>query len=336
MLSTQTTEEQEIMLAEEEFYNNPFQFSYNSLRKLLENPKKFYKEYVLGKREKLYGNYLIEGGLIHFLILEHNDVQIEDRYAIMTDNLPSDNAMAIIDTIFDNNPEKETLDECLQEIDEQLSERNLYQTIKDFDKRVGKICDEKGRQYFEFLKNKEGKIIVDMNTLARCMKRAEEIKKNHELMHLIGQEDVQNGWAVYNEHEFSIDNIKNYEFGLKGILDNMVVDTEKKTVYINDFKTTSRNIQDFPESVKNHKYSLQAAIYCVLAKKCMKLSDDWKIEFSFIVIDKDDTTYRFRVSDNTMNLWLNELAHALHNADFHISNRNFNLPYEFENNLVVL
>lgn len=336
MINTDTTEGQEIMLKEETFYANPFQFSYNSLRKLMENPRKFYKEYILDEREKLYGSYLVEGSLIHFLLLENNSVRLEDRYAVMNENMPSDNVMAIIDTIYKNDNSKDNLDDYGPEILEQLNERDFYSNIKDNDKRIGKICDEKGREYFNFLKNKKDKIIVDVETLSNCIRRADIIRQNKDIMKLIGQIVDNRKLAIYNEHEIVIDKLKDYKFGIKGIIDNLVVDTDKKEIYINDFKTTSKSLADFPESVEKHMYWLQAAMYYILVRKQLKPSDDWKIMFSFIVVDKDDNVYQFKVNDSTMVVWLNKMAESLKKAEFHYNNKSYEMPYDFQNNLVML
>jgi orotate phosphoribosyltransferase len=50
-------------------------------------------------------------------------------------------------------------------------------------------------------------------------------------------------------------------------LDNVVVDHNSKTIFINDLKTTGKSIQDFPESVEYYKYWMQAVIYVMLASE---------------------------------------------------------------------
>ena|SRR6056297_2861459 len=57
--------------AESEFYENDFNFSYSSLNRLLISPGAFYKEYILKKKDDDFKKYLIEGTLIHYLVLEH-------------------------------------------------------------------------------------------------------------------------------------------------------------------------------------------------------------------------------------------------------------------------
>ena len=56
---------------EEEFYaRDKFNFSYSSLNKLLFSPSLFYKDYILQDREIRTDKHLVEGKLIHCLLLE--------------------------------------------------------------------------------------------------------------------------------------------------------------------------------------------------------------------------------------------------------------------------
>ena len=57
-------------IKEEEFYNKDFKFSYSSLNKLLFSPSLFYKDYILKEREEKTDKHLIEGKLLHLLLLQ--------------------------------------------------------------------------------------------------------------------------------------------------------------------------------------------------------------------------------------------------------------------------
>lgn len=316
----------ETRVKEQEFINTPFQFSFNSLSKLLTVPSQFYKEYVLEEREKITTKYFTKGELIHYLVLQ--DGHIDDKYCVLPNDLPSPNVVSILDKLYAETPEK-SLDECADRIDEILTEINLYQTIKDRDKRVAKVADDKGVSYWNYLHNAEGKIAISSDMMLECVELAEIIKSNDEIMRYLGRGLDGDRYAVYNEYELQIDKLSSYNFGLKGVIDNFVVDTQDKIVYINDFKTTSKNIQDFPESVKNYGYYWQAAIYYTLIKKCMKLEDDWQVKFAFIVFDKNNQLYRYEVLSNTMEAWRINLSSDLSIAGWHLDNMRFDLPYKF-------
>ena len=51
------------------YNNNEFNFSYSSLNRLSFSPKLFYKDYILKIREIKTDKHLIEGKLLHLLLL---------------------------------------------------------------------------------------------------------------------------------------------------------------------------------------------------------------------------------------------------------------------------
>jgi hypothetical protein len=140
-------------------------------------------------------------------------------------------------------------------------------------------------------------------------------------------------------NEFSLDcGINDKNFRLKGIIDNLVVNHEQKIVYINDIKTTSKDLKDFPDSVEFYSYWMQAAIYTTLVTvNYMNLINaGYQIKFHFVVIDKMYNTYAFPVSENTLNNWFTRLADVLEKAEWHYKNKNFTLPYDFATERITL
>jgi hypothetical protein len=118
----------------------------------------------------------------------------------------------------------------------------------------------------------------------------------------------------------------------------MVVDVAAKTVTINDLKTSNKSLNDFSESVDYWNYWMQAAMYKKLAKIFLKyvIDDTWVITFNFIVIDKYNQTYAFRVMDATMHEWTQKLDKQLQEARWHYENRDYTLPYKFLSGEVLL
>ena len=95
----QTIKETDVNLLEADFYSKPFAFSYSSLNKLIGVPNIFYQEYVLKKREDEFKKYLVEGTLIHFLVLE-NEARFDDHFIVTSENLPSANSIAVVEEVF--------------------------------------------------------------------------------------------------------------------------------------------------------------------------------------------------------------------------------------------
>jgi hypothetical protein len=335
----------ERIMKESEFYADIFRFSYSSLNKLLYSPKTFYNEYVLGIKEIRTDAHLIEGKLTHYLMLE--DASFTDRFILSPESLPTGNSKDVVDVVYAVVPEGEDkpLSYYSDVILETLRQINLHQKLVDDkkpdkdgvqktgdEKRLEKILTKECISYFDFLKTKAGRDIIDQSTLDKCSQAAEALKANPKIVELLGQDRVATDeFATYNELPIFVYKYKDYPFGIKGILDNLVVDVEQKLVRINDVKTSSKSISEFPEAVVYWKYWLQAAIYVELAKDFLSkvIDDTWTIEFNFIVIDKYNQVYPFKVSEDSMRAWSVDLECALQEAKYHYESHDYTLPYRF-------
>jgi hypothetical protein len=339
-----TTEKVKNELLEAEFYNKAYNFSYTSLNKLITSPASFYKEYILKEREDEFKKYLLEGTLIHFLILDNAD--FDSKFIVMPDNLPSANSIGVVERIFEENSEKISLDPTLQlvdfedEIDDILTDIGLHQNVKDKAKRVGKIVEPKAEEYFNILRSKGRKTVIDSALLDKCSRRAEVVKSNPEMRELLGLDLVSDGkkYGVYNELELSMKPEKDMPFGYKGVLDNMVIDVVNKVVRINDFKTTGKTLVDFNQSVEFWNYWLQAVIYIKLVKNYLGnvIDNSWNIEFKFIVFDKYDQLYAFPVTDITIGDWEARFMKIEQEALYHYQSKDYTLPYDFAQGIVKL
>ena len=121
-------------------------------------------------------------------------------------------------------------------------------------------------------------------------------------------------------------------------MDCIKVSKQHKTIYVSDVKTTNKTIQQFADTVELYDYWLQPACYEVLAKSLMRgPAFDYKFEFYFIVVDKNDKVYNFKVSDESLEKWRNQLLELVnHQLTYHIEHKDFDLPHDFAKNLVVL
>jgi len=288
---------------EETFYEKKFYFSYGSLSKLIYCPEIFYREYILGDRDEKTDLYLTEGKLIHSLLLEPE--KFEEEYVVMTGKIPSENTKIVIDRVFAHHTELkrneahkgETLESYGDAIIDILSDMNLHQSLKTDEQRIVKICTLDSAIYWDFLCKSAGKQIVDAQTYEKCKAVVEKVKSNEKIKDLL-KLDVKKEWwhtiECHNELELSMD-LKKYPFGLKGIIDNLVVDPGSGIIRINDIKTTSKSLKDFPETVKFYRYDLQAAVYNLMVTNRFQelIKQGYKVEFRFIVIDKNQQAYPF-------------------------------------------
>ena len=318
-----------------QFYKNKFYFSYSSINKLLFSPRSFYSHYVLNQREDSIDPHLVGGRVLHCLLLEPEN--FEKDFILMPDKFPTDSNRILIDNIFKNylSIENNTLllEEFQKEILTDLLNSNLYQTLKTDQQRLDKILTDQNKNYFEFLKTKQDKALVDPIIYANCIETVAMLKSNLEVRALLylDKEISDDHITVFNELPLK-HNVNNLPFGYKGILDNVVIDTESKTIFINDLKTTGKGLLDFPETVKYYKYWIQASMYYhLIYDKYVKDkpdAKDWNIVITFIVVDKYNQIYPFQVSQESLDVWLKDFDKIIDIVKYHYENKDFTLPYE--------
>ena len=317
-------------------HKGEFQFSYSSLNKLMFSPSLFYKDYILKDREIRTDKHLIQGKLIHLLLLQPEE--FDNQFILMPSKLPSDSLRKVLNQISLNTKvtELSLVDDAA--IAKALKEIGLYQSLKDETKRVAKVRTMECEDYYAFSHHK-GVDVIDQDIFTKCTESVELIKENESVMALLSDEPTDfemDGLEVYNEAPLSCD-LDKYKFGLKGIIDRYVIDHDKKEIKIIDVKTTGKTIADFPETVEFYNYWLQAAVYVTLvSKNITKKEENYRINFNFIVIDKYNQIYNFPVSIKTMNTWGDGFMNILEMANFHIEECNYDLPYQFIKENVIL
>jgi hypothetical protein len=319
----------------DKFYIDKFYFSYSGINKLLYSPRVFYNHYILNEREDSTDAHLIAGRAAHCLLLEPDE--FDNLFVMLPGKIPTDSNKVIIDHIFVNHylsmkNDSLSLEDFPQDILNQLLVNNLYQSLKTDHQRLEKILTDNNKEYFDFLKIKQTKTVIDSTVKVKAQETVDTIKQHKIVSALMALgHDNSTGVTVHNEIALMSD-WDEYPFGFKGILDNVVVDENIKTVFINDLKLTSKLIQDFPDSVVKFRYDVQSTIYrgLVYDKFIAHRPDakEWKTVFTFIVADKYNQVYPFQVSDETASLWQSNFYGVVKQLDYHYSNRDYTLPFE--------
>lgn len=328
---------------EKEFYLKKFYFSYSSLNKLMWNPAVFYQMYILGLKEERQDAHLVQGKIVHALLLEEE--KFNDQFVISPSKLPGDSVKIVIDRVFShyqelakNGDTRTELSHFDQAVLDVMVDINYHQSLKTDQQRLDKIISAESTNYWSFLKTKGSKTLIDQDSYDFCKNAVELIKTNKVLCELIGCNATEfDNIEVFNELPISIE-YKKASFGLKGFIDNVVINHDKKTIFINDIKTTSKDLKDFPETVEFYSYWLQAAIYTTMigVKHMDLLVMGYDIKFHFVVIDRAFQTYSFPVTKPSMNKWLDRMDEVLKSAEWHYMNKRYDLPYSFATGSVVL
>jgi hypothetical protein len=294
----------------------------------------FYSHYVLNQREDSTDAHLVTGRVLHCLLLDPHT--FNDQFMLLPGKLPSGNNKQIVDNIFKYHctigNDSLNLDDYSTEILSQLLSINLHQSLKTDEQRLAKILTEEHKDYFTFLKSSLNKTVVDEPTLHGCKESVEVLRTNPSVRALLQLDKTEEDThiTVYNELPLSID-VHYLPFGFKGILDNVVIDSESKTIFINDLKTTGKNLADFPEAVKFYKYWIQAVVYNKMAYykfvKGQPDEADWNMVVTFIVIDKYNQVYPFQVSQESLTMWQQDFDYIEDIVKYHYENKDFTLPY---------
>jgi hypothetical protein len=334
---------QSIEIMENDFYKKPFDFSYSSLNKLMWNPQAFYQMYVLGNREEKTESYLVNGKIIHCLLLEPE--KFDQQFIVSPANLPTGSTRSVVDRVYAHAVELQANGDARTEFTDfsdavldVLRDINLHQSLKTDQQRIDKMYTPEAMNYWEFLKSRGNKTLIDQENYDFCKTGVDLIKMNKQVCDLIGCNlNEFSNKEIFNELPLNI-GMNDKPFGLKGIIDNLVIDHDRKVININDIKTTSKELKDFPESIEFYNYWLQAAIYStIVAIKFINLiNEGYQLQFHFIVIDKNYQVYPFLVTENTLNQWFDKLNETLEKAHWHYTNKSFDLPFEFATGKVTL
>lgn len=333
-----------VKMLEDEFYSKRFEFSYSSISKLLWNPVVFHQLYVLKMKEEKTDAHLVQGKIIHCLLLEEN--KFNDQFVISPSSLPTGNLRTVVDRVFIHHLEleksgdqRDRLEDFSTAILDILKDMNYHQSLKTDEQRLDKVFTGEAMSYWNFLKTKGSKTLIDQAMYDYCKNAVDLIKQDEQITSLIGTNVTEfDNKEVYNELPLSCE-INGKPFGLKGIIDNIVVDHDKKVIYINDIKTTSKDLKDFPDSVDFYSYWIQAIIYTTLVTT--KYFDyihsrGYTVEFRFIAIDRMFNVYPFLVSEKTLTYWLTKFSEILNKAEWHYVNKRYDLPYDYATGKVVL
>jgi len=332
---------------EQDFYAKKFYFSYSSLNKLLWNPVVFYQIYIMGIREERTDKHLIEGKVIHCLLLDHGT--FDQQFVVSPKTLPSGTPKQVIDMVyrtFLNDKEQYVLIKGKQpllvdfsdEILEAMKKLNYFQNLKTDQQRLDKLVTTDNESYWNFLFKKGSKDLIDEDTLKYCSDAVDLIRTNKKVMDLLGHNVSEfDNKEVFNEIILMAE-LHKYPFGVKGIIDNLVIDHDSKTIFINDLKTSSKELKDFPESVEFYSYWLQASVYTglVISNYQHLVDQGYQLKFHFVVIDKNLQTYAFPVQETTLNHWIDRTAEVFEKANHHYETKSYELPYEFDKGLVTL
>ena len=334
LISTSDVPLLERIRLEDEFFSQPFMMSYSGLNKLLFSPVLFHQHYILKQRDDVVDKPMVEGKLLHCLLL--NPEEFENEFVLMSSDMPSDGPRKVLDKIYEimkANGKSEMDGTFVEHILDVLKEQNLYQSLKTDEQRIDKMTTDKNIKYLDYKFQAERKTVVDQDMYDFAKNTVETIKSNSKLMDLMGfnRDSLTTNVKQHNELDLVCLEFDDYYFGIRGIIDNLVIDHDNKVIRVNDLKKSSKSIGQFEESIEYYNYWMQAALYRLLVNhiKETTFGVDYPVEFRFIVVDPYMQIAPIRISEETMESWTLKLNDELDKANYHFKERDFSLPYKF-------
>jgi hypothetical protein len=314
----------------------------SALKLMLESPKTYFKHYVLGEKDLKTGKHFDEGSLVHCMVLEPDE--LKEKFVNMGISVPTDSTRLCIEHLLSLERDASELDEYHEEIIAYLKDINLHQSLVDDkkapwksgdEKRLEKVITENSIEYFRIMVEGREKTIVDVASWDKCHAKAEAIMNCEKAAFLLRpvNEDDEVRYEIELSHRPD-----ELQYAVKGIMDVIKVDRKNKTIYISDVKTHGGKLKDFPTAAEKYEYWLQPIIYKILAESLLRgRAFDYKIIFHFIVVDQNNDVYCFPVENSSMEKYSAELSHMINTKiNYHITSKDFTLPYEFANNLISL
>lgn len=322
------------------FYDNKFYFSYSGLSKLLYDPKLFYSYYILNEREEKTEAHLIEGRVLHCLILQPED--FENQFAVMPNDIPTANTKNIIDNLYKVRDERTDVNDYADQILALLQMANLHQSLKTDQQRLDKILTPDAIAYWNYIVSSQGKTVIDSITYDRMVEAKDSMLRDERMKKMFSDVHAsENGLIVFSEKLLQYD-LQRYKFGLKGIVDRIVIDPKNALIDVIDVKTSNKTHSEFIDTIEYYRYWLQATIYTLLVVRYVsdnkiipeEMINNIKVSFKFVVYDKLKNTCIFELSEQTLNEWYSRMEASLQVVDYHYSNNKYNAPKDFDLGIV--
>jgi hypothetical protein len=316
-------------------------YSNTSLGLLLYSPNDFYKKYILKEPVKESQNDGMRlGSLIHSFILDPET--INNKYCILPSEIPTTEQMKTYLKTKANESKLLALDEFVTE--ESVLEKAYKASGYKISPEKVEETSKQYSDYYNYLLEAERKIVISKTDYLFCESAAKKVLEDPILFERLGlNANPINDIITYNEitletiRTFSI-NDEDYMFGLKGILDNLTINRQKKTIYLNDVKYTGKSLVLFKESFEFFEYYRQLAVYTLLAQDFLRdeLINGYTMEIGIIAIDSSLISHYFPLSAESIDRGFERLKEAIKRFKRHSELDNWNKPLEFLENNVIL
>ena len=251
-------------ISDEEYFSSSYSDYISNSRLSLINPDQggSVNQYIEGFGGSSFSDAFYFGSAVHGMVLQPNDYYIERNTSRPTAKLGF-----MIDEILRYRQKGFSIYNAIIAASDKVD----YYKGKVTYKLIKETLIKKGFEYYWFKHNYvkiDGKepIFLNINDQLRLDNCIDSVHKNR-----IIQKVLHPGWIC--EEPQSMNEVtllmdvkaecygKTYIVKLKAKLDNLVIDSENETLYLNDLKTTGKFISKFGESFYKFHYARQMAMY---------------------------------------------------------------------------
>tara|TARA_R110002020_G_scaffold235_11_gene1325 strand:- start:16905 stop:17939 length:1035 start_codon:yes stop_codon:yes gene_type:complete len=199
---------------------------------------------------------------------------------------------------------------------------------------IKKLEKEENQNYLDFLRKGKGKLALseeDYETIQQC---AVSVSTHAVAGNVCNTSEHNNAEA---EKEISW-TYKDYPYIIKSIIDNLILDEEKKLVTIVDLKTTAKSVYNFMGAYSSYGYYRQIAIYKLAVTWLLEKLGQDPLEYdikSYIVTVQTTGLCEcvvYEPNNLDLSLAIDEFENLLDRFKWHQDHDRWDYPVEYYNN----
>lgn len=294
--------------------------SYSSIKDFLENRNKYYKKWVLKEDLKEEETSSLKNGSLVDCLL-YTPEEFESRFSLSSVQEPTGQMLKFVKALFSKTIDYTNDEGSITRSFESIS-KEAYNDVKfdrngnvvdfkrdSYEKVIEKFVGSDAELYYNALRNNYGKTVVELSHVQNAEKTVYELKNNWVTREIISRENSKR-FEVYKQFPILF-SYMNYP--LKGLLDQLELDHEERTIQPIDGKTCWDNEREFQTNWFKYKYYIQAAVYYLAAKHWAEV-EGWghykTLPMKFVVADSSN--YQNPLIYTTDEENLNQGLHGFH------------------------
>lgn len=267
--------------------------SSSSLKEFAKDRKKYYRKYVLGEViEDDETKAATMGRLVETKLMEPE--MFDDRFfPSVCQSVPTGMMLDFVEALYKHTKaatdEQGTVTRTFEELSQDAYRDSGYKIS--YDRVIKSFLDTDAEVYYQEIREvrSKGLTVVSIQDVANCEKIVEQLQNDPFLGPIVNQTRTSR-YDVYNQYQ--IDGINYKGITLKGMMDKIIIDHEKKTIQAYDLKCTWAVENFYSEYYLYRRGDLQGAVYyCLMLNHFLELIEQGYVIEPMIFIVCDSTGY---------------------------------------------